>query len=143
MFLRQQQLLLLLLGTTAALANHFIVCVHEARGLSDLDREQGKIGRLDRGSDAFVSLMVDGDADNILSTGVESYNDRSPNWNECFRIKERTGGVQIPLVFVAADADYLDEDDAIGFACTTAMTGTRWLDLLGPEGASRDPRPKP
>ena len=135
-FVMSQQQLLLLLCLTGTTANHFIVCIHEAKDLADLDREQGRIGRLDRGSDAFVSIMVDGDPANIVSTGVESYNDQTPNWNECFRINAK-GGVHTPLVFVAADADFIDEDDAIGFACTTAMTGTRWLELLGPEGVSR------
>ena len=132
-----------------------VVCIIEGRDFADLDsrkpfhghtealsRAQKSLGT-DRGSDAFVSMLVDFDADNVagdeanevVSTSLENFNDRTPQWNACFSLRDKSA--HTPLIFVAADADFATEDDAIGYACTTATTGTRWLDLLGPGGAVR------
>ena len=85
-------------------ASTLVVCIHEGTGFNNLDREPGKLGRVDRGSDVFISLMIDGDAENMLSTGVEAYNDRTPAWNQCFigrhSGKKPWSTIDTPLVFV-------------------------------------------
>ena len=79
--------------------------------------------------------MAGDDSREIVTTGIEALNDHNPQWNACFSLKDRDATT--PLIFVAADADFSNEDDAIGYACTTATSGMRWLDLLGPGGAVR------
>lgn len=94
--------------------------------------------------DVFVSILTDVDADEVAgddagethATDVASANDGSPQWNACFVMHDKPA--DSPLIFIAADADVVDADDAIGYACTMATTGTRWLDLHdGKSGATR------
>ena len=56
---------------------------------------------LDRGSEAFVTLIV---GDEVRNTGTEEINSATPEWNECF-VMGAVYPVDTPIVFVVADAD--------------------------------------
>jgi hypothetical protein len=122
-----------------------IVCVQEGTGFQrdpdrprltsnghDLFNIQVSNGQhlFDNDVDAFVSVVV---GNEIMSTSVQAMNDNTPVWNECFEFKG-SHDATTPVVLIAADADLKNDDDEVGSACTNAVTGTRWLDLSGPDG---------
>jgi hypothetical protein len=81
------------------------------------------------GIDVTVSLIV---GEHVIdATGITDFNDRSPEFQDCFHV----GGAHdanTPLTLVASDADPMTPDDLVSVGCTTAVTGTRWVDLSDP-----------
>ena len=126
-----------LLLATAQLATaqvgRLIVCVQEGSELIDLDQNEIWTGA---GSDAFVTVMVqaDGKETQTRATTIEQDN-ASPLWNECFDFGAGHT-VSTSVVFAVADGDMNTDDDVIGVACTSAGTGTRWLELGESSGGS-------
>lgn len=127
--------LAVLLGAAAATAQvgRLVVCVQEGSELIDLDENEIWTGA---GSDAFVTIMVQADSKETQTraTTVEQDN-ASPLWNECFDFGPGYT-LSTSVVFAVADGDMNSDDDVIGVACTSAGTGTRWLELGESSGSS-------
>ena len=137
--MRDNKLIPLAFLTVVALADtdagRLVVCVHEGRGLADLDPPRypsfaatylGSGGA----SDAFVSLLVGERTFFTMAVSGSS----SPVWNECFDLG---GGFteSETLAFVVADVDPFGKDDVIGTACALASSGTVWLNITAPHRA--------